>query len=379
MMKRNRIFLSPPHLGHLEAKNVSSAFSSNWISTTGPFINEFEKKIARYCQRKDACVVQSGTAAIHLAIRVLGISEGDTVLCQSFTFIGSCNPVIYERANLIFIDSENETWNMCPNSLRNALEDCRKRKIKPRAIIVVHLYGMPAKMDEILSIANEYKVDVIEDAAEALGSKLNNKPCGSFGRLSILSFNGNKIITTSGGGALVSNNLNDINEANFLSTQAKENKPFYEHKKTGYNYKLSNILASIGVAQLKVLDDRVNKRRKNYMFYYELLKGIKGVTFLKEPKGYFSNRWLTCIIIDEKACGISVNRIISEFEEEGIETRRLWKPMHMQPIFKNNPFYGNGVSNLLFEQGICLPSGSNMGDDDKRRIKLKLTKIFSIK
>ena len=379
MMKRNRIFLSPPHLGHLEAKNVSSAFSSNWISTTGPFINEFEKKIARYCQRKDACVVQSGTAAIHLAIRVLGISEGDTVLCQSFTFIGSCNPVIYERANLIFIDSENETWNMCPNSLRNALEDCRKRKIKPRAIIVVHLYGMPAKMDEILSIANEYKVDVIEDAAEALGSKLNNKPCGSFGRLSILSFNGNKIITTSGGGALVSNNSNDIDEANFLSTQAKENKPFYEHKKTGYNYKLSNILASIGVAQLKVLDDRVNKRRKNYMFYYELLKGIKGVTFLKEPKGYFSNRWLTCIIIDEKACGISVNRIISEFEEEGIETRRLWKPMHMQPIFKNNPFYGNGVSNLLFEQGICLPSGSNMGEDDKRRIKLKLTKIFSIK
>ena len=379
MMKRNRIFLSPPHLGHLEAKNVSSAFSSNWISTTGPFINEFEKKIARYCQRKDACVVQSGTAAIHLAIRVLGISEGDTVLCQSFTFIGSCNPVIYERANLIFIDSENETWNMCPNSLRNALEDCRKRKIKPRAIIVVHLYGMPAKMDEILSIANEYKVDVIEDAAEALGSKLNNKPCGSFGRLSILSFNGNKIITTSGGGALVSNNSNDIDEANFLSTQAKENKPFYEHKKTGYNYKLSNILASIGVAQLKVLDDRVNKRRKNYMFYYELLKGIKGVTFLKEPKGYFSNRWLTCIIIDEKACGTSVNRIISEFEEEGIETRRLWKPMHMQPIFKNNPFYGNGVSNLLFEQGICLPSGSNMGEDDKRRMKLKLTKIFSIK
>ena len=263
MMKRNRIFLSPPHLGHLEAKNVSSAFSSNWISTTGPFINEFEKKIARYCQRKDACVVQSGTAAIHLAIRVLGISEGDTVLCQSFTFIGSCNPVIYERANLIFIDSENETWNMCPNSLRNALEDCRKRKIKPRAIIVVHLYGMPAKMDEILSIANEYKVDVIEDAAEALGSKLNNKPCGSFGRLSILSFNGNKIITTSGGGALVSNNSNDIDEANFLSTQAKENKPFYEHKKTGYNYKLSNILASIGVAQLKVLNDRDIKRRKS--------------------------------------------------------------------------------------------------------------------
>ena len=378
-MKGNRIFLSPPHLGDQEAKNVSIAFSSNWISTKGPFIDEFEKNIAEYCERKAASVVQSGTAAIHLAIRALGISEGDTVLCQSFTFIGSCNPVIYEKANLIFIDSETETWNMCPNSLRNALEDCRNRKISPKAIIVVHLYGMPAKMDEILSIAREFKVAVIEDAAEALGSKLNNKPCGSFGRLSILSFNGNKIITTSGGGALLSDNLTDINEANFLSTQAKENKPYYEHKKTGYNYKLSNILASIGVAQLKVLNDRVIKRRKNYKFYYELLKDIKGITFLNEPKGYFSNRWLTCLIIDEKKCGISVNQIISEFEEEKIETRRLWKPMHMQPIFKNNQFYGSGVSNLLFENGICLPSGTNIDEIDKKRIKIKLTKIFSIK
>ncbi len=378
-MKNNRIFLSPPHVGDEESENVSNAFSSNWISTTGPFIEEFEKDIANYCERKGACVVQSGTAAIHLATRLLGISKGDTVLCQSFTFIGSCNPVIYEKANLIFIDSENETWNMCPNSLRNALEDCKKRKISPKAIIVVHLYGMPAKMDEILSIASEYNVAVIEDAAEALGSKLNNKPCGSFGRLSILSFNGNKIITTSGGGALMSDSISDINEANFLSTQAKENKPFYEHKKIGYNYKLSNILASIGVAQLKILNNRVNKRRKNYVFYHELLKDVKGVTFLREPNGYFSNRWLTCILIDQKTCGISVDQIISEFKEEKIETRRLWKPMHMQPIFKNNLFYGSGVSNILFERGICLPSGSNMNEDDKRRIKNKLTKIFTIK
>ncbi|MFL2591323.1 MAG: DegT/DnrJ/EryC1/StrS family aminotransferase [Flavobacteriaceae bacterium] len=379
MMKNNRIFLSPPHVGDEESYNVSNAFSSNWISTTGPFIEELERDIAKYCERKGACVVQSGTAAIHLATRLLGISEGDTVLCQSFTFIGSCNPVVYEKANLIFIDSENETWNMCPSSLRNALEGCKKRKIIPKAIIVVHLYGMPAKMDEILSIAREYNVDVIEDAAEALGSKLNNKPCGSFGRLSILSFNGNKIITTSGGGALISDSITDINEANFLSTQAKENKPFYEHKKIGYNYKLSNILASIGVAQLKILNDRVNKRRKNFTFYYELLKNVKGVTFLREPKGYFSNRWLTCILIDQKICGISVDQIISEFEEEKIESRRLWKPMHMQPIFKNNLFYGSGVSNILFERGICLPSGSNMDTNDKRRIKNKLTKIFTIK
>ena len=378
-MKKNRIFLSPPHIGHEENENVSKAFSSNWISTTGPYVDEFEKKLAKHCKRNHSCVVQSGTAAIHLAIRVLGISKGDTVLCQSFTFIGSCNPVIYEKANLIFIDSEKETWNMCPNSLRIALEDCRKRKIHPKAIIVVHLYGMPAKMDEILSIANEFKVVVIEDAAEALGSKLNDKPCGSFGRLSILSFNGNKIITTSGGGALVSNNLADINEANFLSTQAKENKPFYEHKKVGYNYKLSNILASIGVAQLEKINNRVDKRRKNYTFYHQLLKNKRGVSFLNEPKGFFSNRWLTCIIIDEKKCGISVDQVISEFEEDKIETRRLWKPMHMQPVFKNIPFYGTGISNLLFEKGLCLPSGSNIKGKDKKRIKEKLIKIFSLK
>ncbi len=378
-MEKNRIFLSPPDIGQGEINNVLKAFSSNWISTTGPFVDQFEKDIAKYCKRKEACAVQSGTAAIHLAIRLLGISEGDTVLCQSLTFIGSCNPAIYEKANLIFIDSENDTWNMCPDSLRDALEDCKKRKIAPKALIVVHLYGMPAKMDEILSIAEEYKVPVIEDAAEALGSKLNNKPCGSFGRLSILSFNGNKIITTSGGGALVSDNPTDISEAKFLSTQAKENKPFYEHKKIGYNYKLSNILASIGVAQLKVLNKRVIKRRENYKFYYELLKHTKGITFLNEPNGYFSNRWLTCLIIDEKKCGISVNQIISEFEDEKIETRRIWKPMHLQPIFKNNRFYGSGVSNLVFENGICLPSGSNIDEKDKKRIKTKLTKIFSIK
>ena len=366
-------------MGHEETENVAKAFSSNWISTKGPFIDKFEKGLAKYCDRTNVCVVQSGTAAIHLAIKILGISEGDTVLCQSFTFVGSCNPVIYEKANLIFVDSEKETWNMCPNSLRKALEDCKKRKIMPKAVIVVHLYGMPAKMNEILFVANEYKVAVIEDAAEALGSKLNKKPCGSFGRLSILSFNGNKIITTSGGGALLSNNKDEINEANFLSTQAKENKPFYEHKRSGYNYKLSNILASIGVAQLKVLDERVKQRRKNHLFYYNLLKNIRGITFLSEPKGYFSNRWLTCILIDKKTCGLTIDQIISDFESENIETRRLWKPMHMQPLFKKNLFYGNGVSDLLFENGICLPSGSDMDNSDRKRIKEKLTKIFSIK
>ena len=277
MMKRNRIFLSPLHLGHLEAKNVSSAFSSNWISTTGPFINEFEKKIARYCQRKDACVVQSGTAAIHLAIRVLGISEGDTVLCQSFTFIGSCNPVIYERANLIFIDSENETWNMCPNSLRNALEDCRKRKIKPRAIIVVHLYGMPAKMDEILSIANEYKVDVIEDAAEALGSKLNNKPCGSFGHISTFSFYPNKQITTGEGGMVFTDDLEISERCKSLRNLCFQEDNRFVHNELGWNYRMTNLQAALGIAQLEKLDSTLQKKRKIGELYNKYLSEVKEI------------------------------------------------------------------------------------------------------
>ena len=300
--------------------------------------------MAKYCRRASACVVQSGTSAIHLAIRSLGVSQADTVICQSFTFIGSCNPVIYEKGSLIFVDSEKDTWNMCPKSLKKALEDCKKRSITPKAIIVVHLYGMPAKMDEILEVASFFNVPVVEDAAEALGSKINGVPCGSFGRLSILSFNGNKIITTSGGGAILSNNDRDITEAKFLSTQAKENRPFYEHKSVGYNYKLSNILSSIGVEQLKVLSKRVKKRRENYLFYFNLLKKVNGVTFLNEPSGYFSNRWLTCILVDKKKCGISADKVISKLEDEKIETRRLWKPMHMQPIFKEAKFFGNGIS-----------------------------------
>tara|TARA_A200000113_G_scaffold66197_1_gene57443 strand:+ start:566 stop:1702 length:1137 start_codon:yes stop_codon:yes gene_type:complete len=377
-MKKNKIYLSPPHLSGKEIKNIKDAFSSNWISSTGPYVKRFESDLAKYCRRASACVVQSGTSAIHLAIRLLGVSQGDTVICQSFTFIGSCNPVIYEKGSLIFVDSEKDTWNMCPKSLKKALEDCKKRSITPKAIIVVHLYGMPAKMDEILKVASVFNVPVLEDAAEALGSKINGVPCGSFGRLSILSFNGNKIITTSGGGALLSNNDRDITEANFLSTQAKENRPFYEHKKLGYNYKLSNILSSIGVEQLKVLTKRVKKRRENYLFYYNLLKKVNGVTFLNEPSGYFSNRWLTCILVDKRKCGISADKIVSKLEYEKIETRRLWKPMHMQPIFKEAKFFGNGISNVLFENGICLPSGSNLSPEERKRIKNELIKIFSI-
>ena len=377
-MKKNKIYLSPPHLSGKEIKNIKDAFSSNWISSTGPYVKRFESDLAKYCRRASACVVQSGTSAIHLAIRLLGVSQGDTVICQSFTFIGSCNPVIYEKGSLIFVDSEKDTWNMCPKSLKKALEDCKKRSITPKAIIVVHLYGMPAKMDEILKVASVFNVPVVEDAAEALGSKINGVPCGSFGRLSILSFNGNKIITTSGGGALLSNNDRDITEANFLSTQAKENRPFYEHKKLGYNYKLSNILSSIGVEQLKVLTKRVKKRRENYLFYYNLLNKVNGVTFLNEPSGYFSNRWLTCILVDKRKCGISADKIVSKLEYEKIETRRLWKPMHMQPIFKEAKFFGNGISNVLFENGICLPSGSNLSPEERKRIKNKLIKIFSI-
>ena len=266
---------------------------------------------------------------------------------------------------------------MCPKSLKKHLKTV-KRSITPKAIIVVHLYGMPAKMDEILEVASLFNVPVVEDAAEALGSKINGVPCGSFGRLSILSFNGNKIITTSGGGAILSNNDRDITEANFLSTQAKENRPFYEHKSVGYNYKLSNILSSICVEQLSNFKKRVKKRRENYLFYFNLLKKVNGVTFLNEPSGYFSNRWLTCILVDKKKCGISADKVISKLEDEKIETRRLWKPMHMQPIFKEAKFFGNGISNYLFENGICLPSGSNLSSEERKRIKNKLIKIFSI-
>ena len=376
-MDKPNIYLSSPHMGEEELLNVQEAFATNWVAPAGPFIGQLENDLAAYCGTAGAAVVQSGTAAIHLALRLLDIHQGDIVLCQSFTFIGSSNPILYEKATPVFIDSEAATWNMCPNALEEAIIDQKKKGKHPKAIVVVHLYGMPAKMKEIMTIAHRYNVPVIEDAAEALGSSIDGKACGSFGDFGILSFNGNKIITTSGGGALLSNNLDALQKARFLATQAKDNAPHYEHTQMGYNYRMSNIAAAIGVGQLKVLDQRVAARRANHDFYQALLTNVEGVHFLEEPEGYFSNRWLSCIIIDPAITGVSREDLRLALEKENIESRPLWKPMHMQPLFSHCDYYGTDFSEKLFLDGICLPSGSNLNPQEKERITSQLKVVFS--
>ena len=378
-MGKEKIWLSSPHMGDEELKNVQEAFATNWISPAGPFISLFEEKLAAYCGTKAAAVVQSGTAAIHLALRLLDIQQDDIVLCQSFTFIGSSNPILYEKATPVFVDSEKETWNMCPLALEEAIVDSLEKGQQPKAIILVHLYGMPAKMPEIMAISQKYSIQVIEDAAEALGSSIKGKPCGSFGDFGILSFNGNKIITTSGGGALVSNNTEAINKARFLATQAKDNAPHYQHSEIGYNYRMSNISAAIGVGQLTVLAERVAARRSNHDFYQALLGEVKGVYFLPEPEGYFSNRWLSCLLIDpQQTGGISPEDVRLELEKENIECRPLWKPMHLQPLFAEARHYGSNYSEELFDLGLCLPSGSNLTDNQKQQIANQLKNVFSL-
>ena len=378
-MSKDKIWLSSPHMGSEEFKNVQEAFATNWISPAGPFITLFEEKLAAYCGTKAAAVVQSGTAAIHLALRILNIQQDDVVLCQSFTFVGSSNPILYQKASPVFIDSEKETWNICPLALEEAILACREKGQQPKAIIVVHLYGMPAKMPEIMALSHKYNIPVIEDAAEALGSTINGKACGSFGDFGILSFNGNKIITTSGGGALVSNNDKALAQARFLATQAKDNAPHYQHSEMGYNYRMSNISAAIGVGQLTVLAERVAARRANYRFYQTLLGEVKGVHFLPEPKEYFSNRWLSCLLIDPSLTGgITREDVRLAMEKENIECRPLWKPMHLQPLFQDAPYFGNHYSEELFDLGLCLPSGSNLTDDQQQRIANQLKNVFSL-
>lgn len=376
---KDKIWLSSPHMGEAELKNVQHAFATNWISPAGPFLQQFEEKLAAYCGTSAAAAIHSGTAGIHLALRLLKVQADDVVLCQSFTFVGSCNPIIYEKARPVFIDSEPETWNMCPKALEQAIDDCLAKGKKPKAIIVVHLYGMPAKMEAIATLAKHYDIPIIEDAAEALGSSIDGKPCGSFGQMGVLSFNGNKIITTGGGGALLSNTSEWVEEARFLATQAKDPAPHYQHSTVGYNYRLSNVAAAIGLGQLEVLKDRIAARRANHEFYRTLLAGIPGVHFLDEPKGYFSNRWLSCILIDPKESnGITRETLRLALEKEHIESRPLWKPMHLQPLFKKAPFFGEGYCETLFDQGICLPSGSNLTARQKDRISNQLKIVFSL-
>lgn len=365
-----KIWLSSPHMGGTEEKYVQEAFDSNWVAPLGPNVNGFEQDIADYLQDDmHVAALTSGTSALHLGLILLGVQPGDEVICQSFTFSASANPIKYLGATPVFVDSEDETWNMSPRFLEEAIMDRVAKGKKPKAIIPVHLYGMPAKMNEIMAIADRYDIPVLEDAAEALGSSINGKMCGTFGKIAALSFNGNKIITTSGGGALVAHDKELVNKARFLSTQARDEAPHYQHSHVGYNYRMSNICAGIGRGQMEVLDTRIAQRRRIYSWYTEEMGAIPGVSFVTEPEGYFSNRWLTTILVDPKQSNITRETLRLAFESKNIESRPLWKPMHMQPVFEGCPFYGDGTSERLFEQGLCLPSGSNLGDTELTRIK----------
>lgn len=363
MSKENkkRIWLSPPHMGGQEQHFVKEAFETNWIAPLGPNVDAFEQQLRTYTNTEAAAALNSGTGALHLAMVSLGVQPGDVVLCQSMTFAASAFPITYLGAEPVFIDSEPVTWNMDPELLRQALETYTASGKKVAAIIVVHLYGMPAQMNPIMQLASQYGVPVLEDAAEALGSLYLNQPCGSWGTAAILSFNGNKIITTSGGGALVSNHKQLVDHVRFLSTQAKDPFPYYEHSQIGYNYRMSNVTAGIGRGQMLVIDERVAKRRKNYEIYKEELSELPGLVFVPEPEGFFSNRWLTTVLIDEALSGgVTPDGIRLHLEEHNIESRPLWKPMHMQPVYQNATAYVNGVSEELFRNGLCLPSGSSL-------------------
>jgi len=374
---KNEIWLSSPHMGGNEINFIHEAFEQNWIAPLGPNVGGFEKDLKNYLnQDVEVTALSSGTAALHLALIILGIKQGDEVLCQSLTFSASANPIVYVGATPVFIDSEPYTWNMCPDSLEMAIKDRLAKGKSPKAIIVVHLYGMPAKMNEILEVAQKYNIPVIEDAAEALGSAYQGRKCGTFGLMSILSFNGNKIITTSGGGALVCNTLEQKNKAIYLSTQARENAPHYQHSEIGYNYRMSNVSAGIGRGQMEVLDKRVEARRNNHFFYVNLFQEIEGVTVFSEPnEDFYSNHWLSAITVDESITGWSNHDLRLQFEKEKIESRPLWKPMHLQPVFENSLYYGNSVAEDLFNKGLCLPSGSNLTEEQKNRIKEVVLKM----
>jgi dTDP-4-amino-4,6-dideoxygalactose transaminase len=378
MIKNPKIWLSSPHMGGEELENVKDAFANNWVAPAGPAIHQFEKDLAKYFNVHDAAALSSGTGALHLALVNLGVKRGDEVICQSMTFAASANPITYLGAKPVFIDSEENTWNIDPEVVREVVIDKIAKGKKPKAIIVVHLYGMPAKMTELENISMEFDIPIIEDAAEAAGSTYLGKKCGSFGRMGIMSFNGNKIITTSGGGALLSNDWHTVSQARFLATQAKDNAPHYQHSHIGYNYRISNICAAIGVGQMKVLDTRVQQRRANFDFYYEKLNDLPGLSFLMEPDGHFSNRWLTAIVVEPKQSnGITRERVRLTLDADNIESRPLWKPLHMQPVYKYAEYYGNGVAENLFQHGLCLPSGSNLSQSDLNRVIRIILEVFN--
>jgi dTDP-4-amino-4,6-dideoxygalactose transaminase len=379
---KSKIWLSSPHMGGSELNFVNEAYSTNWVAPLGPNVNGFENDIQNFTGAKHCAALSSGTAALHLALILVDVQPGDYVICQSMTFSASANPIAYLGANPVFIDSELETWNMSPEHLEEAIKDGMEGKLKashsgrmlaagkPKAIIPVHLYGMPANMEAIVGIADRYDIPIIEDAAESLGSTYRGKSTGVYGRMGVLSFNGNKIITTSGGGALISEDEATIERARFLATQARDDAPHYQHSHIGYNYRMSNILAGIGRGQMKVLPARVQERREINMWYRSFLQDIEGITFQSESDSdYHSNFWLTAITIDPVIVGISREDLRLSLLRDNIESRPLWKPMHLQPIFKDAPYYGQGISDKLFQYGLCLPSGSNLTDGDQERIK----------
>lgn len=375
-----KIWLSSPHMGGNELKYINEAFEENWVAPLGPNVNGFENDLEKFLgENAKVAALSAGTAALHLALIECGVEHGDEVICQSMTFSASANPIAYCGATPVFIDSEPDTWNMCPDALKEAIQDRIQKGTKPKAIIVVHLYGMPAKMNEITAIAAEYQIPIIEDAAEALGSSYQGKACGIFGRFGILSFNGNKIITTSGGGALVCHTQEDKDRAVFLSTQARDNAPHYQHSHIGFNYRMSNIVAGIGRGQMEVLKDRVAARRAMHDFYIEIFKNIEGVTVFTEPgDDYYSNHWLSAVIIDPQVTGKDREGLRHAFLDDNIESRPLWKPMHLQPVFENAPYYGTDISEKLFDNGLCLPSGSNLSDEDRNRIANVIRNYFGI-
>lgn len=365
-------------MGGNELKYIHEAFDENWVAPLGPNVNGFEEDLERFLNADvKVAALSAGTAAIHLALIECGVGYGDEVICQSMTFSATANPIAYQGANPVFIDSEPDTWNLCPKALEEAIQDRIAKGKTPKAILAVHLYGMPYKVDEVTAVAEKYNIPVIEDAAEALGSKFKNKAAGTFGRFGVLSFNGNKIITTSGGGALVSHTQEDKDKAVFLATQARDNAPHYQHSHIGYNYRMSNIIAGIGRGQMEVLADRVEARRAMNKFYQELFADIDGVTVFTEPTSdYFSNHWLSAILIDPKITGKTREDLRLAFLEDDIESRPLWKPMHMQPVFADAPYYGRKVAEELFENGLCLPSGSNLTNEERERIAKKIKEVF---
>ncbi len=353
-------------MGGNEETYVKEAFDTNWIAPLGPNVQQFEKSIEDFVENDvHAACLSSGTGAIHLGLEILGVGQGDEVICQSFTFAASANPITYLGASPIFVDSEEETWNISPVLLEEAIKDRIENGKKPKAIVAVHLYGMPYKVDEVHAIARKYQIPVIEDSAEALGSSYRGFNCGSLGEIGILSFNGNKIITTSGGGALLCKDLKIKEKAISLATQARDNAPHYQHSTIGYNYRMSNVLAGIGRGQMEVLENRVKARRQNFEFYKENLSELSEIEFVSEPEGSYSNRWLTCVLTPSFQVR---EKIRTALERDNIESRPLWKPMHLQPVFKENISFENGVSEALFERGLCLPSGSSLEIEDLERV-----------